>query len=66
MQIILNGKEKIFDKQISVAELVNSLGIDKRKIAFERNLEIIPRSQYEDTVLYDGDRIEIIHFIGGG
>ena len=49
-----------------VAALVAALGLDGRKVAIERNLEIVPRSAYERTALEDGDRIEIVHFIGGG
>jgi thiamine biosynthesis protein ThiS len=50
----------------SVAALVAELGLDARKVAVERNLEIVPRSAYGQTALADGDRIEIVHFIGGG
>jgi thiamine biosynthesis protein ThiS len=49
-----------------VAALVAHLGLDGRKVAVERNLEIVPRSTYGSTALTDGDRIEIVHFIGGG
>ncbi len=50
----------------TVARLVAELGLDSRKVAVERNLEIVPKSQFEATCLGDGDRIEIVHFIGGG
>jgi thiamine biosynthesis protein ThiS len=46
--------------------LIDALGLDGRKLAIERNLEIVPRSVYDQTPLSDGDRIEIVHFIGGG
>jgi thiamine biosynthesis protein ThiS len=49
-----------------VAALVEGLGLDSRKVAIELNLEIVPRSAYAATRLADGDRIEIVHFIGGG
>ena len=42
------------------------LGLDPAKIAVERNLEIVPRSQYAQVIVGDGDRLEIVHFIGGG
>jgi thiamine biosynthesis protein ThiS len=45
---------------------VETLGLDLRKVAVERNLEIVPRSIYAQTLLAEGDRIEIVHFIGGG
>jgi thiamine biosynthesis protein ThiS len=50
----------------TVAELVAALGLDARKVAVERNLEIVPRSAYRRTELADGDQVEIVHFIGGG
>ncbi len=50
----------------TVAALVAALGLDERKVAIERNLEIVPRSRYLATALGEGDRIEIVHFIGGG
>jgi thiamine biosynthesis protein ThiS len=49
-----------------IAALVAALGLDGRKVAVERNLQIVPRSTYGSTPLADGDRIEIVHFIGGG
>jgi thiamine biosynthesis protein ThiS len=51
---------------MDIAGLVAALGLDRRKVAVERNLAIVPRSAYADTALADGDRIEIVHFIGGG
>lgn len=50
----------------SVAELLTELGLSGRKIAVERNLGIVSRSDYETTRLAPGDRLEIIHFVGGG
>ncbi len=49
-----------------IEDLLSALGLDSRKVAVERNLAIVPRSAYLTTVLSDGDRIEIVHFIGGG
>ena len=49
-----------------VAGLVAALGLDPRKVAVERNLEIVPRSAYGRTPIAEGDRIEIVSFIGGG
>ena len=66
MQISLNGELRTFDGVADVAALVAELGLDPRKVAVERNLEIVPRSTYAATPLADGDRIEIVHFIGGG
>ena len=63
---MVNGEERSFDAVGVVADLVASLGLDQRKVAVERNLQIVPRSAYAATALSDGDRIEIVHFIGGG
>ena len=66
MQLTINGETRAFQDVAHVAALVSALGLDTRKVAVERNLEIVPRSVYASTPLADGDRIEIVHFIGGG
>jgi thiamine biosynthesis protein ThiS len=66
MHLTVNGELKAFPPLPDVAALVALLGLDGRKVAVERNLEIVPRSAYGRTRLADGDRIEIVHFIGGG
>jgi thiamine biosynthesis protein ThiS len=66
MKLTVNGESRTFDRVPDVAALVAALGLDGRKVAVERNLEIVPRSAYGRTPLADGDRIEIVHFIGGG
>ncbi|WP_312166220.1 sulfur carrier protein ThiS [Phenylobacterium sp.] len=66
MTLTINGEQRAFAGVSSVAALVSELGLDPRKVAVERNLEIVPRSAYGQTALADGDRIEIVHFIGGG
>ncbi len=66
MQVVLNGEPKEISAPVSVQQLLESLGLDPRKIAVERNLEIVPRSTYGQTMVGDGDRLEIVHFIGGG
>ena len=66
MQIQLNGKAHPLDSSISLADLVERLGLTGKRLAVELNLEIVPRSQYADTRLNDGDRVEIVHAIGGG
>ena len=66
MQISVNGETRTFEGVADVAALVTELGLDPRKVAVERNLEIVPRSTYAQTPLADGDRIEIVTFIGGG
>ena len=66
MRLVVNGEERSFAALDSVAGLVAALGLDPRKVAVERNLEIVPRSTYARAPLAVGDRIEIVHFIGGG
>ena len=66
MKLLLNGEERVFEAVRTLADLVENLGLDPRKVAVERNLEIAPRSTYGQTQLADGDRIEIVTFIGGG
>jgi thiamine biosynthesis protein ThiS len=66
MRLLLNGEERDVSGVVTIADLVAALGLDARKVAVERNLEIAPRSSYADTPLADGDRIEIVTFIGGG
>ena len=64
--VTLNGESRDLDMPISVAGLIGKLGLDTRKVAVERNMEIVPRSTYAETWLADGDELEIVHFIGGG
>jgi sulfur carrier protein len=66
MNLTVNGESQAYSGVADVAALVSRLGLDPRKVAVERNLEIVPRSAYASTALADGDRIEIVHFIGGG
>ena len=66
MTLTINGERRTFADLAEIAALVAFLGLDARKVAVERNLEIVPRSAYGRTALADGDRIEIVHFIGGG
>jgi sulfur carrier protein len=66
MTLTVNGETRSFQGLSDLAALVAALGLDPRKVAVEKNLEIVPRSAYQATALADGDRIEIVHFIGGG
>jgi thiamine biosynthesis protein ThiS len=50
----------------TILALVEELGLDVRKVAVERNLEIVPRSLHAMTALADGDRVELVQFVGGG
>jgi len=66
MNLTINGEARVLDGIGTVEALLASLGIDQRKVAVERNLEIVPKSAYAETALGDGDQLEIVHFIGGG
>ncbi len=67
MQIILNGKPEVLNKDTNtVHNLLNNLGIKQNNVAVEINLELVPRSLYQSHQIKDGDKIEIIHFVGGG
>ncbi len=66
MHITVNGEEKRLEEPVSVAGLLIALELEPKKIAVERNLEIVPKSLYGETALADGDRIEIVQFVGGG
>ncbi|MGJ8559526.1 MAG: sulfur carrier protein ThiS [Litorimonas sp.] len=67
MHLIINGKDHDdLPDGLTVAGLIAHLGFPERKIAVERNLEVIPKSTFGDVVLNNHDALEIIHFIGGG
>jgi thiamine biosynthesis protein ThiS len=66
MKLIVNGEERRLDGVANVADLVRALDLDPRKLAVELNLEIVPKSRYDAQPLKDGDRLEIVQFVGGG
>ncbi len=66
MRLTINGEEQEVAGAGDIAALIGVLGLDPRKVAVERNLSIVPRSLYGKTLLAHGDRIEIVHFVGGG
>ena len=66
LQVTVNGESRSFEKALSVRALLAALGQDPAKVAVERNLEIVPRSQYDAVMVGEGDKFEIVHFIGGG
>lgn len=63
--ICING-EKIENNEIILSSYLEENGINPQRIAVELNGEILPKSQYSDTVLKDGDIVEIVNFVGGG
>ena len=64
--LTLNGEPHRIAEGSSVAVLVNDIGLNPKKVAVERNLEIVPRSTLADVMLAEGDILEIVHFVGGG
>lgn len=66
MLVTVNGEKRTLPAAQTIEGLLESLGVDARKVAVELNLEIVPRSAYGDTAVAEGDRLEIVHFIGGG
>ena len=66
MHVTINGETRELSPPLTVVQLFDQLGLDARRVAFERNLEIVPRSAYRETMIEDGDQLEIVHFIGGG
>lgn len=66
MEIIVNGESRQIAEPYSVAQLVEEMGLTGRRLAVEVNLEIVPRSRHASHRLQAGDRVEIVHAIGGG
>jgi sulfur carrier protein len=66
IHVTVNGAEKRYERPLAVAELVERMALAGRKIAVERNGEIVPRSAHGSTMVLDGDRLEIVAAVGGG
>ena len=66
MEIFVNGETKSLDKGMLLAEFIQHLGMKSDRVAVERNHAIVPRSEWATTLLQEGDRLEIVHFVGGG
>lgn len=66
LRITINGEPRTVSPGLTVATLIADLGLDRRKVAVERNEAIVSRSAYETTAIQHGDQFEIVHFIGGG
>jgi sulfur carrier protein len=66
MRIVLNGERYPLDEGATVAALVDALALKGRRIAVEVNEEVVPRSRHAAHHLKDGDRVEVVHAIGGG
>ena len=66
MQLIINGEERSFGDLPNLAALVEQLGMKGDRVAVELNRDIVPRARWSETALREGDRLEIVHFVGGG
>jgi thiazole synthase len=66
ISIFVNGETRSVDAGSSIAVMVAAIGLDPRKVAVERNLEVVPRSTLGDVMVSEGDQFEIVHFVGGG
>lgn len=67
MNLTINGNTRQFDvPDLTVAALVSRMGLEGKRIAIERNGEIVPRGAFADTVLSSGDKLEIVGAVGGG
>ncbi len=66
MQIQLNGEAREVTEGLTLAALISQLGMKADRVAVELNLEIVPRPNWESTILKDGDKLEVVHFVGGG
>ena len=69
MKLQINGEARDFSDShtpFTLAALVETLGMKSDRVAVELNLDIVPRDRWADTQLNEGDRLEIVHFVGGG
>ncbi len=66
MRLQINGDQRDFSGVSTLADLVEHLGMKGDRVAIELNLDIVPRDRWPSTTLHDGDRLEIVHFVGGG
>lgn len=66
MTLHINGEKREFSDGMTVAALVAQLGMKQDRVAVELNLEIVPRTLWDTTTLKDGDKLEVVHFVGGG
>jgi thiamine biosynthesis protein ThiS len=66
MNLTINGESRVLPQAETLSSLVEQLGMKSDRVAIELNREIIPREQWAQTLLKDGDQLEIVHFVGGG
>jgi thiamine biosynthesis protein ThiS len=66
LTITVNGQNRAAKPGATVVDLLRELGLDSGRVAIERNLEILPRPKWGETIVEGGDRYEIVQFVGGG
>ena len=66
IHVTVNGEARTFDQALSAAELVEALGLGGKRVALERNAEIVPRGEFARQRIADGDSLEIVVAVGGG
>ena len=66
LAIVVNGSSRSCTDRATIADLIHELALEGKRVAVERNGEIVPRSRHADTPLVDGDRIEVVRAVGGG
>jgi thiazole synthase len=66
IQLVVNGESRRLDEDTTVAELLEAMGAHSQRVAVELNLQVLDKEAYGDTILKEGDRLEIISFVGGG
>jgi thiamine biosynthesis protein ThiS len=66
MELLVNGEPKSCAEPTSLSQFIEQLGMKGDRVAVELNREIVPRTQWNEVQLHDGDRLEIVHFVGGG
>ena len=66
MKIVVNGDERSVPEGTTIAELLGSLELEPGAVVVERNREIVPRDEVDEVALEEGDRLEIVRFVGGG
>ncbi len=66
IDVVVNGETRSVAPGTTVAALIAALGLGDRRVAVERNREVVPRAEHGNTVLAAGDRLELVTFVGGG
>ncbi len=66
IDVVINGQRRSLNAGTTIFALIAELGLDGKPVAVERNREVVPRAKHATTVLEDGDRVEVVTFVGGG